>query len=311
MKIASLLSSATEMLSAWFGVVAGRNQPRMRLSAVGSWAAARTRSHILATASSAEIDRQVRSLMAEGAALYEIDTDLLTTLDPDLIVTQAQCDVCAVRYADVLAAVASRPSLAGTTILALNPRSLADVMGDIQRLGAATGTVAVAHQLLTAWLARIAAVRGATADVDPQARTRVAMVEWIEPLMMSGNWVPEIVALAGGRHDLTVAGQYSPYVKWEDLLAYDPEVIVIVPCGFDLARTVSCWQSLAALAGWQKISAVRAGRIFAVDGNAYFNRPGIRLIDSLELLAHLVHPDRVAEPPAAAEAWVRLALEPS
>ncbi len=235
MKIASLLSSATEMLTALgleSSLVAISHECDYPPSVVGLPCA--TRSHILATASSAEIDRQVRSLMAEGAALYEIDTDLLATLDPDLIVTQAQCDVCAVRYADVLAAVASRPSLAGTTILALNPQSLTDVIEDIQRLGAATGTVAVAHQLQMAWLARIAAVRGATADVDPQARTRVAMVEWIEPLMLSGNWVPEIVALAGGRHDLTVAGQYSPYVKWDDLLAYDPEVIVIVPCGFDL-----------------------------------------------------------------------------
>jgi iron complex transport system substrate-binding protein len=137
----------------------------------------------------------------------------------------------------------------------------------------------------------------------------VAVVEWLEPLMLSGNWVPEIVALAGGRHELTTAGRHSPYVEWEELLAYDPQAIVVVPCGFDLERTLSCWQVLTALPGWQELSAVRVGRVHAVDGNAYFNRPGVRLVDSLEILAHLLHPDRVAEPAGlqGARAWVQIA----
>ena len=145
---------------------------------------------------------------------------------------------------------------------------------------------------------RIAAVERATADLALAVRPRVAMIEWLEPLMLSGNWVPEIVALAGGRHELTTAGRHSPYVAWEEVLAYDPQVIVVVPCGFDLPRTLSCWQVLTALPGWQELSAVRAGRVHAVDGNAYFNRSGPRLIDSLEILAHLLHPDRVGEPAA-------------
>ncbi len=120
----------------------------------------------------------------------------------------------------------------------------------------------------------------------------VAIVEWLEPLMLSGNWVPEMVALAGGRHDLTTAGEHSPYVKWDDLLAYDPQAILVVPCGFDLAKTLSCWQVLKSLPGWQQLSAVRTGRVHAIDGNAYFNRSGVRLIDSLEILAHLLHPAR-------------------
>ncbi|HEY1784816.1 MAG TPA: ABC transporter substrate-binding protein, partial [Pirellulales bacterium] len=205
--------------------------------------------------------------------------------------------------------VASQPSLAAARVLALNPQSLTDVVSDLDRLGEATGTVETAQRLQTAWRARIAAVQRATADLNAAERPRVAMVEWLEPLMLSGNWVPEIVALAGGRHDLTAAGRHSPYVEWEELLDYDPQAIVVVPCGFDLARTLGCWQRLTELPGWQGLSAVRAGRVHAVDGNAYFNRPGARLIDSLEILAHLLHPDRVDEPAElhGARPWARIA----
>ena len=310
MKIASLLSSGTEMVCAL-----GLESSLVAISHECDYppsVASRpriTRSRIVATASSQEIDEQVRSLMASGAPLYEIDTEQLAACQPDLIVTQAQCDVCAVRYADVLAAVACQASLARTRVLALNPQSLGDVLSDLERLGDATGTLATARRLQAAWQARITAVEQATADLDTAARPRVAMIEWLEPLMLSGNWIPEMVALAGGRHELTIAGRHSPYVAWEDLLAYDPQAIVVVPCGFDLERTLSCWKGLAALPGWQRLSAVRSGRVHAVDGNAYFNRSGPRLIDSLEILAHLLHPDRVGEPAALSgeRHWVRIA----
>jgi len=310
MKIASLLSSGTEMLCA-LGLESSLVAISHECDFPPSVAALPriTRSRIAAMASSVEIDEQVRSLLSSGAPLYEIDTERLAACQPDLIVTQAQCDVCAVRYADVLAAVASRPSLARTEVLALNPQSLGDIVGDLERLGQATATVTTAQRLQTAWQARIAAVERATANLDATARPRVAMIEWLEPLMLSGNWVPEIVVLAGGRHDLTTAGRHSPYVEWEELLAYDPQAIVVVPCGFDLARTLACWKVLTVLPGWQELSAVRAGRVFAVDGNAYFNRPGVRLVDSLEILAHLLHRDRVGEPArfSGARPWVQVA----
>jgi iron complex transport system substrate-binding protein len=309
MRIASLLSSATEMLcalgleSSLVGIshecdfpITVTSLPRM------------TRSRIDADASSREIDDQVRSLMASGAPLYEIDTDALVASQPDLIVTQAQCDVCAVRYVDVLATVAGQPSLARTSVLALNPQSLGDVIADLERLAEVTATGATARSVQTAWRARIAAVEQATADLGPSDRPRVAMIEWVDPLMLSGNWVPEIVTLAGGRHDLTLANQHSPYVPWKDLIAYDPEVIVVVPCGFDLPRTLASSLALTVASGWRDLSAVRTGRVYAVDGNAYFNRSGPRLIDSMELLAHLVHPDRVGAPAAmiGGQAWTRI-----
>jgi iron complex transport system substrate-binding protein len=310
MRIASLLSSATEMLCALgleSSLVAVSHECDFPPSVTTRPRV--TRSRVAADASSQEIDRQVHDLMASGAPLYEIDTERLAACRPDLIVTQAQCDVCAVRYEDVLAAVASHASLVGTTVLALNPQSLADVISDLERLGDATGTSAAARRLQAAWQARIEAIERATADLVAATRPRVAMIEWLEPLMLSGNWVPEMVALAGGRHELTNAGRHSPYVAWQAVLDYDPQSIVVVPCGFDLTRTLSCWQILTTLPGWHELSAVRAGRLHAVDGNAYFNRSGPRLIDSLEILGHLLHPDRVSEPAARFGdlPWARLA----
>ena len=139
-------------------------------------------------------------------------------------------------------------------------------------------------------------------------RPRVALVEWLDPLMLSGNWMPEMVQLAGGRHDLTQSGRHSPYVSWEDLAAYDPQVVLVLPCGFDLERTLDEWRILEQQPLWPKLSAVRSGRVFAVDGNAYFNRSGPRLVDSLEILAHLVHPNRIGPPPQliANLCWRRL-----
>ncbi len=247
MRIASLLSSATEMVCA-LGLessLVGISHECDFPPSVTSHAASHAIAHRGRRLRAARSTSKCMSLMAEGAPLFALDVELLAACQPDLIVTQAQCDVCAVRYEDVVAAVAGHASLVGTKVLALNPQSLADVIDDVARLGDATGTSAEARRL--AGRAGSAHRRGRARRppiVAAATRPRVAMVEWIEPLMLSGNWVPEVVSLAGGRHDLTVAGQYSIYVPWDDLRAYDPEAIVIVPCGFDLARTLSCRQIL-------------------------------------------------------------------
>ncbi|HTU24014.1 MAG TPA: cobalamin-binding protein [Pirellulales bacterium] len=310
MRIASLISSGTELvceLGLEESLVAVSHECDYPPSILGRPRV--TRSRIASQASSREIDDQVRSLSASGDSLYEIDVEALVACRPDLIVTQAQCDVCAVRYADVLAAVADHPLLAKSNVLALNPQSLADVADDLDRLGEATGAPVAAERVQAAWRARLAQVEHALADLAASARPRVAMIEWLEPLMLSGNWVPEMVGLAGGRHDLTTPGEHSPYVAWDELLAYDPQAIIVVPCGFDLPRIVSDWKVLTAAPGWRGLSAVRAGRLFAVDGNALFNRPGPRLIDSVEVLAHLLHPQRVPDPAGqrGARLWARLA----
>ncbi len=182
------------------------------------------------------------------------------------------------------------------------------MLGDVERVAAAAGEPARGVELRRELSRRIERVRAATAGIPLDRRLRTALVEWLEPLMLSGNWVPELVELAGGRHDLTQAGRYSPQVSWAELAAYDPDVVVLVPCGFDLRRTLTEWQALRADPNWAELRAVRTGHALAIDGNAYFNRPGPRLVDSLEILAHVLHPERCAARRSveAETAWQRL-----
>ena len=292
MRIVSLISSATEML---FGL--GLEESIVGVSHECDYPPAANRlpratfTNITADAPSGMIDQQVKELVAAGKPLYEIDLDLLVDLQPDLIITQAQCDVCAIRYDDVVAAVASEPKLSQARLVALNPQSLTDVLQDIRRLGTATDRAAAATAYVSALEARIELVRSRTGTLAESQRPLTACIEWIEPMMIAGNWTPELIELAGGRQTWAVAGRHSTYTAWEDVRLADPEVIIVMPCGFDLSRTLREAASLSELPGWSEISAVRAGQVFAVDGNALFNRSGPRLVDSLELLAQLVHPE--------------------
>lgn len=267
-----------------------------------------TRSLVESAVSSRAIDERVRSLAADQSALYAIDVDRLASLAPELIITQAQCDVCAVRYEDVVAAVRGTPVLQGTPVLALNPSRLADVLEDIVRVGRATAAIDAAREAVAMLTARIEQVRSQTRGVSPSDRPRVACLEWIDPPMLAANWTPELVAMAGGEAGLVVGGQHSGYADWDEIAKYDPQIVVIMPCGFDLERAIVEAQMLPSVPQWSTLSAVREGRVFAVDGNAYFNRSGPRLVDSLEILAHLFHPD-LFQPPLAKpqQAWRRLA----
>ncbi len=295
-RIASLLSSATEILFA-LGL-------EDRIVAVGHEcdhppaAATKPRAtfaHLDPSADGATIDRLVKQLLAEGRPLYEIDAPLLARLAPQLIVTQAQCDVCAVRYDDVVRTVRAFPSLQTAEVVALNPQSLGDVLDDVTRLGRAAGCEAAAQTFRAALERRIDAVHARTERLTFEQRPRTACIEWIEPLMIAGNWTPELVDLAGGRQSLAVAGRHSAYTPWDAVRRFDPEVIVVLPCGFDLTRTLQEAPRLTELPGWRDLAAVRSGRVFGVDGNALFNRSGPRIVDSLELLAGLLHPDLFAE----------------
>ena len=303
-RIVSLLSSATEILCE-LGL-AGRvvavshecdhppdvlEKPRVTVA------------HVDSARDSGAIDRQVKQLSAAGAALYDIDRDRLRELAPDLIITQAQCDVCAVKLDDVLEFTANEPRLRGTEVIALNPASLVDVFADISKIGEATGRTDQAARLVAALEARVDRVRSKTAALVDAQRPRVACMEWIEPLMLAANWTPQLIAWAGGRAGLAAAGAHSVCHGWDEVCAYDPEVVIVAPCGFDLDRTVSEAESIAARSGWHDLAAVRNDRIFAVDGNAYLNRSGPRLVDSLEIVAHLLHPQTFA--PASA-GWCRL-----
>jgi len=297
LRVVSLLASATEILyelglgDQVVGVshecdfpADARSKPRL------------TRSHVDAAGTSDQIDRQVKDFFATGQPLYERDQRRLGELAPDLIVTQAQCDVCAIQYDEVMRLVGSLEALRRTQVVALSPHALSDVFADILRVGRAAGRLATAESCVERLEARVRRVRQATADLSGSQRPRVVCVEWVEPLMIAANWTPQLVEFAGGENGLSRAGGHSEYFAWRDVLDYDPEVLLLMPCGFDLSRALREVAVLPNHEGWRDLSAVRAGRVFAVDGNAYFNRSGPRLVESLEILAHLFHPERFAAP---------------
>jgi iron complex transport system substrate-binding protein len=255
-----------------------------------------TRALIDSNRASGQIDAQVRELTASGAALYAVDRDLLCRLAPALIVTQAQCDVCAVRYQDVLDLVAAEPALVHTRVLALNPASLGDILNDIRRVAEAAGvSLDDAGRVVNGLQQRIDRV----AASRPAQRPRVVCLEWLDPLMAAGNWTPELIALAGGESCLAAAGRHSDYVSWQVVAACNPDVLLIAPCGFDLERSQQEARCLWKLPDFADLAAVHSGCAYVLDGNAYLNRSGPRIVDTLEILAGLFRGQLPAAPGAA------------
>ena len=264
-----------------------------------------TVSHIDASLSSNQIDEQVRSNLKMRQSLYGLDSQLLSELAPDLIITQAQCEVCAIHYDEVVELVAATDTLAETKILALQPRCWKDVFQDIIAIGTAVDCRDKAVRLVEALQGRLDRV-AEILERNRVQRPRVVCIEWIEPLMVAGNWVPTLVELAGGINGVSVENLPSQYERWSDVVAFDPEVIVVCPCGFDLSRSRQELHQLQQVAGWQGMSAVKNQRVFVLDGNSYVNRSGPRLVETIEILAHLFHPDEVPVPQlsqSSGETW--------
>lgn len=256
---------------------------------------------------SIEIDQSVTGQLHGQLSLYVLDEALLAELRPTLILTQALCSVCAVDYSAVERVVRDVPwpgdSIA-PRVMSLEPGSLDDILQTISNVGAATGREQAASKVVADLRERIERVRGRARHVG--RRPRVACLEWIDPLYGPGHWLPEMIALAGGEPGLGAAGARARRIAWSDVIAFAPEVIIVTPCGME--RTRAREEALRVLpyrAGWKALPAVRANRVYAVDGNAYFSRPGPRMVDSLELLAELIHPELFNGwgPP---ESWVRL-----
>lgn len=236
---------------------------------------------------SAEVNARVKDLIERGLAVYRVDAERLRELAPDLIVTQDQCQVCAASLADVEAATrgwTGRP----VGIVSLNPMSLDDVWRDMAKVAAALGVVERGAALVAGLVARMHTI--AELAEAAKSRPRVAVIEWIEPLMAGGNWMPTLVEKAGGRNLFGKAGEHSPWLEWDALAKADPDAIVVTPCGLDLPRIRRDLPALAARPGWSALRAVKAGRVYLADGNQYFNRPGPRLAESLEILAEMLHP---------------------
>ena len=231
------------------------------------------------------IDDDVQTLMQKALSIYEIKTEVLQKLQPTHIVTQDQCDVCAVNLPEVEKAIAflsdSQPQ-----VISLQPDLLEEVWDDIARVA---NTLKVDPKpILDKLQSRLDIISSKVKDLD--SKPTVVAIEWTEPLMVGANWIPELIEIAGGKPLLSVRGQHSPYIDWKDLVDADPDIIVIMPCGFDLQRTDRESQVLTKHPQWQSLSAVKSDRVFIVDGNAYFNRPGPRLVDSAEILAEIFQP---------------------
>lgn len=235
---------------------------------------------------SADIDRDVQSLLQQALSIYRVETDTLESLKPTHIVTQDQCDVCAVNFAEVDRAV-SQLTHSQPRIISLQPNLLEEVWQDIKRVGRVLG---VKSQLaINSLQQRINNISQRLQESAHQIPTVVA-IEWIEPLMTAGNWIPELIEIAGGKSLLSSKGQHSSYISWDELIAANPDIIIVMPCGFDLARTAREAQALKTNSQWSQLKAVQNKQVYLVDGNAYFNRPGPRLVDSTEIIASILHP---------------------
>lgn len=289
-RVVSLIASATEIVCAlgFEDELVGRSHecdypPGIeRLPACCS-------SKVKVEASSREIDDQVRSLVGDGLSVYRVDPDLLNHLAPTVIVTQTQCEVCAASLEDVERAVCELVT-SSPVLVSLEPMALGDVWKDIRSVASALGDPARGDALVARLRSRLDDLHARTRTIRP--RPTVGCIEWTDPLMMAGNWVPELVEIAGGIDPLGKAGKHSGYIDIEQLVEADPDVIAIMPCGFDIERGAREMAALVAHPEWRQLSAVRSGRVVVTDGNQYFNRPGPRVVESAEILAEFLHPGR-------------------
>jgi iron complex transport system substrate-binding protein len=236
--------------------------------------------------SSRQIDTAVKSLVEQRLAVYEVDAMALKTVAPDVILTQDQCEVCAVSLADVERAVASWTECRAN-VVSLRPHTMADIYADNLRIAEALGVVRAGTALNEGMQGRLAAISKVVAG---RARPRLAFIEWIDPPMSGGHWMPELIAAAGGINLFGSHGGQSPWITISDVAAADPDVILVAPCGYDVAKTREEMRVLDSDPAWQTLRAVREGRLYIADGNAFFNRPGPRLVESAEILAEILHP---------------------
>ena len=308
MRIVSLLPAATEWVCAFGGTddLVGRSHECDTPSEVQDLPVV-TEATFDSADDSAAIDDAVQEQLQEGLSLYEVDLERLRALEPDLIVTQAQCEVCAVSMPQLEEALADW-SGREPEMVSMEPLRLKEILDEALQLGRAMGREEAAMKFIARQERRLKALRdriGVDRRTDPETLPTVACIEWLEPLMTAGHWMPDVAEMAGGRAVLAEAGAPSQYVDWADLRAADPEVLAIIPCGFSLEETQRDLSYLTERDGWSELRAVRNGRTYLLDGSAYFNRPGPRLYRSIELLASALHPEALGAESLDIESWER------
>ena len=296
MRIVSLLPSATEIAFALGlgddveGVTDGCDYPA---TAAGKPVVSRSKLDVPEGASAADVDGAVRDAVKDGEALYALDAELINRIQPDLILTQDLCRVCAVPTGEVEEALDVLGCHAD--VLSLDPHTVDDVLDDIVRVGEHTGRTAEAGQLVEDLRGRIGAVEERARTLAP---VRTFPLEWLEPPFGGGHWVPDLIVRAGGTPVLCAPGEHSRPLQWADVAAAEPEVVVFMPCGYDLAAATKEAEGLTAVAQLRATPAWRDSRVWVVDATSYFSRPGPRIVDGLELLAWIIHPESFPRPPA-------------
>ncbi len=288
LRIVSLLPSATEIIDC-LGLtpaLVGRSHECDYPATVKDLPVC-TEARLDSNKKSGQIDADVQSLMQKALSIYKIKIEVLEQLKPTHIVTQDQCDVCAVNLPEVEKAIAQLTD-SHPQVISLQPKILKEVWNDISRVAKALEVEA--QPVLDRLQGRIKTINDKVEILVTEKPTVVAL-EWTEPLMVGANWIPELIEIAGGKPLLSKRGEHSPYLFWESLIDIDPEIIVIMPCGFDLERTAQESKILTKHPAWKALKAVKQGKVCVTDGNAYFNRPGPRLVDSAEILAEIFHPD--------------------
>lgn len=245
-----------------------------------------TKSKIDANKRSDVIDDDVTRIMKQGLSVYDVDIATLRKINPDVILTQDQCEVCAVSLKDVESA--TKQLVCNAQVMAVNPKSINDILNDVINIGKLTGSLQKAEVIVNELQQRIKFVQDKTGNLQ---KPRVCCVEWIKPLILAGNWAPEMVDIAGGINCGSDKGMSSQKHSFDDLLSLSPDIIVIVPCGFKIEQTIKDMFLLTSNNQWNELKAVQSKQVYIVDGNAYFNRPGPRIVDSIEILAQIIHPE--------------------
>ncbi|RCH55533.1 cobalamin-binding protein [Mucilaginibacter hurinus] len=288
MQIISLLPAATEIVCA-LGLedkLVGRSHECDYPESITGLPVC-TEANIPGNLNSAAIDAKVKEILNDALSLYNVKRDVIQRLSPDVIITQAQCDVCAVSLTEVEHALEDYLAKKAK-IISLQPNSLDDIFNDIKTVANSLGAPTAGEELLESLMERVDIIRHKLKFID--IKPTVACIEWLEPLMVSGNWIPGLVSIAGGHSILAEEGKHSPYIDWTDIRLQDPDIIVVMPCGFSIERTIKEMDILLQQPGFAELKAVKNNRLYIADGNQYFNRPGPRIVDSVEILAEIINP---------------------
>lgn len=287
MRIVSLLPSATEIICelGFEDQLAGRSHECDHPESIKNLPAL-TDSTVKNTGNSFEIDKSIKSLLKNGLSVFNVKADLLSDINPDIVFTQDHCEVCAVSLDDVKSAV---NEFCGndTEVISLSPTNLSEIYQSVQTIGQALDVKEKAKQLVNNIQTRMDIIRN---TVIGEPVKRVACLEWIEPLMTGGNWIPELLEIAGGEYLLSEPGKHSPWVDWEDIIAENPDILLLMPCGYDINQTMNEMHLLTQKEDWNSLNAVKNNEVYILDGNRYFNRPGITIYESARILGEILHP---------------------